>query len=231
MEGSDTMATATRLYKPMNKRFELTTYEDPYPGMSDSDKVNVRCTRCGGTGEFGPKVVFSGICFLCEGARVTPVTVGTLRKKERERVMFAEHRDEINAFHEELSRLNEIARLAEEFEQDWTEAQAEQDRRESLTQGFLGEIGEKVTNIPVTIRYAQYNAGSWNRSATMFIIATTESGQAIKISGSSESLFSLERGDEATILQAKVKGQGEYNGQQQTILSHVKVAVKELVDA
>lgn len=94
----------------------------------------------------------------------------------------------------------------------------------TMTQDFLAEVGEKVTDIAVTIRYAQFNrAISWNRSNTMFIIAETDSGQVIKISGSSQSLFGLKRGDQVVIASAKVKAHGEYQNQSQTILSHVKV--------
>ena len=94
----------------------------------------------------------------------------------------------------------------------------------TMTQDFLAEPGEKVTDIPIIIRYAKFNrAISWNRSNTMFIIAKTPDGQTIKISGSSQSLFGLQRGDEVTIASAKVKGHGEYQGTPQTILWHVKI--------
>ena len=61
----------------------------------------------------------------------------------------------------------------------------------------------------------------------MFIIAETESGQVVKVSGSSESLFGLQRGDAAT-LTGKVKEHAEWNGQEQTVLNFVKAATVEV---
>jgi hypothetical protein len=222
--------TTTMKYAPNGKTYELHQYEDPYPDKGARDRIHRRddCGRCGGSGIYRWHTYYgeaSGGCFGCWGTGKIERSsaVSTLRKHAKQEALWAEYGDELRAYHDEQGEIARAAQRAAEFAEHWDEAHAEQDRRAALVQGFLGEIGEKVANIPVTIRFAKYNEGAWNRSATMFIIAETDSGQIIKISGSSQSLFGLERGQETVILSAKVKDHGEYQGQQQTILFHVKI--------
>lgn len=213
------------------KTYELHQYVDPHPGKGARERIHWReaCYRCGGSGIYrwmtgwGPA---SGTCFACWGAGKVERSnaVQTLRKRAKEAALFAEYGDELRAEAEAAAEVARAAHAAAEFAEHWEEAHAEQERRAALVQGFLGEPGEKITNIEMTVRYAKYNeAPAWNRSASMFIIGETDAGQVIKISGSSRGLFGLERGQRATILSAKVKGHGEYEGQQQTILWHVKI--------
>jgi hypothetical protein len=199
----------------------LISYVDPCPGKTGKDLTTTDCGRCGGTGYTCFVWVHNGVCFQCGGNGRQNVTVNTVRKHAREaayRVDFAaeiaEHvalRNWLNAesaFHADQARIVE-------------ERAAEAARIASLVQGFIAEEGTKVTDLAVTIKVAKYISGSWNRSSSMFIIAETTSGQVVKVFGSSESLFGLERGDQAT-LTGKVKEHAEWNGQEQTVLSHVK---------
>jgi len=204
------------------KSYELHLYEDPHPGMDRWERVASPCVRCGGSGIYSH---YHGVCYRCMGAKLDPdgISVNTLRRRAKEDALWAEYGDELRAEQASAAEVANAAKAAAEFAADWDEAHAEAARRAALVQGFLGKVGEKVTNIPVSIRYAKYNEGAWNRSPSMFIIAESDAGQVIKISGSSQSLFGLERGDRAVILSAKVKDHGEYQGQQQTILWHVKV--------
>lgn len=225
----------TMKYAPNGKTYELNLYEDPHPGKGARERVHwlEACQRCGGggiyrwTNRYG---LCQGTCFGCWGTGKVERSnaVQTLRKRAKEDALWAEYGDELRAYHNEQAEIARAAQLAAELAEAWDEAHAEQARRAALTQGFLGEIGEKISDVPATIRYAKYcEAQAWNRSATMFVIAEADSGQAIKMSGSSRSLFSLERGDRV-LLSGKVKDHGQYNGQQQTILSHVRAEhVKE----
>lgn len=227
----------TKKYKPNGKIYELHQYVDPHPDHADSDQVFDTCGRCGGGGLFGPKVVFNGLCFQCLGTGLAPITVGTLRRREKERALWAEYGDELRAFHAEIARQNEIARLAEEFAQAWDEAHAEQARREAMTQGFVAEVGEKVKDLKGIVKVATtYDASYGYRRATgMFLVIELDSGQMVKIAGTGASLFQgLERGDEVTILSGTVKSHQSYKGQDQTMLTRAKLAApaeQELVDA
>lgn len=221
----------TMKYAPSGKTYELHSYVDPHPGKGAKDRVHwdEDCQRCGGSGIYrwtNRYGLCEGTCYGCWGTGKVERSnaVQTLRKRAKEDALWAEYGPELRAYHAERGREAEELRIAEEFAQAWDEAHAEQDRRAALTQGFLGDVGAKVTNVAMTVRYAKYNeAPSWNRSATMFVIGETPSGQVIKISGSSRSLFGLQRGDEVMILSAKVRDHAEYEGQEQTILWHVKI--------
>ena len=204
------------------KTYELHQYVDPHPGMDRWERVPIECIRCGGSGIYSQ---YHGVCYRCWGRRMDPdgISVNTKRQWAKRDALWAEYGEALRAEQAAQAEIAAAAHRAAEFAQAWDEAHAEQARRDVLVQGFLGEIGEKVANIPVSIRFAKYSEGSWNRSPSMFIIAESDSGQVIKISGSSQSLFGLERGDRAVILSAKVKDHGEHQGQQQTILWHVKV--------
>jgi hypothetical protein len=85
-------------------------------------------------------------------------------------------------------------------------------------------IGDKIT-VTGTVRVAKYMAPmSYNRSSTMFIIIDGSDGVTYKISGSSESLFSVNRRDTVEVT-AKVKGFSTWQDQDQTVLSHAKATV------
>ena len=121
------------------------------------------------------------------------------------------------------------ARAEAEYAAAWDAAHAEDARRATLVQGFLGQVGEKVA-VTGTVAVAKYIEGSWNRSSSIFLIVKADSGQVIKTFGSGASLFALDRGHRVE-LTGKVKGHETYQGQDQTVLSHVKATIVEEVDA
>lgn len=209
---------------------ELHSYVDPHPGKVGTDRVPTTCGRCGGSGYFNCfRHIYAGRCFGCDGTGKDTISVATARKWARSDAFATEYADEIAAYWAEFEAAQEVARKAEEFAAHWDEAHAENIRRAALVQGFLAEVGDKIAGVEVTVKVAKYIEGSWNRSSSMFIIAETAAGQVIKIFGSSNSLFGLQRDDQATITTAKVKAHESWNGQEQTVLSHVKVEKNEEV--
>jgi hypothetical protein len=225
---TSTKTAKTPTYKGIVGVRELYTYVDPAPGKAATDRVPTQCYRCEGTGYTCFVWVHNGICFHCNGSGIHMAAASTLRKRAKKEAYLAEYADEIQAYHQEADRIAAEAAKAAEFAAAWDEAHAEQDRRNALVQGFLGQIGDKVV-VDVTIQVAKYISGTYNRSSSMFIIAKTESGQIIKTFGSSESLFDLARGDQATFT-GVVKAHETYQGQDQTVLFRVKAVKKEVVD-
>ena len=205
---------------------ELSTYVDPHPGLKGTDKVQVPCGRCvNKTGYIRAFAhVEGGICFECRGAGTVGINVSTVRKWAKSDAYCTEFAAEIAAHRQSLRDAEIAANAARELAQAWDDAHAEQARLASLTQGFIGQPGEKVT-VEATIKVAKYiEAQQHGWSAKMFIIAETTDGNIVKISGSSNSLFELDRGDKVT-LTGKVAAHENYRGQDQTVLSHVKAVV------
>lgn len=215
---------------------EVTSYVDPYPGLAGTDKVSISstCGRCGGTGIFhwytymGPA---QGSCFGCWGSGKVSHDrqVARLRLEVKKEAYYRENEAEIQAYWAAENERVRAEELAANFARDWDDAHAEQARRVALVQGFIGEIGEKIS-VTATIKVAKYMAAQqYGWAAKMFVIAETTDGNIVKISGSSASLFDLERGDVVT-LTGKVAGHENYQGQDQTTLSHVKATVTEVAD-
>lgn len=210
---------------------ELVSYVDPHSGKKGSDFVAGTCSRCGGYGFISSFAhVYMGRCFKCGGNGAQNITVATVRKHARADAYERDYAPELAA-HDDLQRWLH----AEEFRlvDSWLEAEArfkEEERLAKMVQGFLGEIGDKISEIDITIKVAKYIAGSYNRSSSMFVIAETGEGQVIKFFGSAQSVMNLERSDAATITTGRVKEHAEWNGQQQSVLSHVKVEIHEELD-
>ncbi len=229
-----TTATAT---KPATFKSEilgtvvLNTYVDPYPGKVGTDKAPVPCGRCGGKGRIDAfSHVLGGVCFGCNGHGVQFTTVATLRKHAKAEAFAAEYGDQIAAYWAEVDRKNAEAAKAAEYAAAWDEAHKEAARRAAMVQGFVGEVGDKVKGLVGTVQVAKYTAAQrYGWSASMFIIVTLDNGQVLKFSGSGESLFGVARGDKVTVAGA-VKDQQVYNGQQQTVLTRVKLAKVEEAD-
>jgi hypothetical protein len=223
------MTTKTVTFKGQLGVRELKTYSDPHPGKAASDRVAVPCGRC--VNESGYIRAFShvhnGICFECNGTGKGSITVATLRKHAKAAAYNTEYAEEIQAAREAQREAFRAAAEIEAAAAAKAAAEAEEARLASLVQGFVGNEGDKIENLPVTINVAKYIEGSWNRSSSMFIIATTDAGQVVKIFGSSATLFGLQRGQAAVITTAKVKKHDWHNGQDQTVLGFVKMAVAE----
>lgn len=229
------MSTATT--KPVTYKSSLlgtvtlSTYVDPFPGKIGTDRVYAPCSRCGGTGAFGPKVVYAGRCFQCGGNGAGSQSVATARKHAKADAFNTEYAAEIAAARAAQAEVARKAAAEAEFAAAWDEAHAEAARRAAMVQGFLAEVGEKVAGVRATVQVAKYISGSYNRSSSMFLVLKTDAGQVVKVFGSSQTLFSLERGWVVEIA-GTVKKHETYEGQQQTVLSHVKaVAVDEAVAA
>lgn len=215
---------ATMKYKPNGKTYELNLYVDPHPGKDRWDRVRSDCVRCGGTGIYSQ---YHGVCYRCWGRKSDPdgISVNTLRRQAKEKALWAEYGDELRAYHEGIAAANAEREKAEELVRAWAEAHAEKERREAMVSGFVGEIGEKVSNLHGVVKVAQtYDASYGYRKATgMFMVVELDDGKVVKIAGTGASLFGPERGDEVLILSATVKGHENYKGQDQTKLYRVKL--------
>jgi hypothetical protein len=214
------------------KGVQLHTYTDPFPGLKSTDKVQVDCADCGGDGVYhapsgysirNPRTGygFKG-CFACNGYGHVTRTVQSRRRNAMQHAWFAEYGQAIADAEREA---NWAAQRAAEQAEAWDEAHVEQVRRAALVTGFVGEVGAKVSGLAGTVAVAKYFAGAWNRSSSMFVVINLDNGQVVKMFGSSESLFSVERGDHVTITGATVKAHESYKGQDQSVLMRVKVAV------
>lgn len=222
----------TMKYGASGKTYELHQYVEPHPGMGNKDRVPWQdtCGRCGGSGVYhwhtsmGPA---QGACFGCWGTGKFEGTsaVQTVRKRERERALWAEYGDELRAFHAEKAVIAQAMHEASEFAENWEAAHKEQARRAALITGFVADVGEKVTNLTGTVKVATtYDASYGYRRATgVFMIVELESGQIVKIAGTGDSLFGPERGDTVTILSGTVKSHETYKGQDQAMLTRVKL--------
>lgn len=205
---------------------ELLSYVDPHPGKKGSDLVAGDCPRCGGYGfisAFGH--VQMGRCFKCGGNGAQNVTVATVRKHARAAAYARDFAVELAAHRNAVAEAARVLALAEEAAAQAAAEVAEAARLASLVQGFVAPVGDKVAGLAVTIKVAKYLPGSYNRSSAMFVIAEAESGQVLKFVGAARSVMDLQRGDQAVIVTGKVKAHEEYDGQEQTVLSHVKVEV------
>jgi hypothetical protein len=231
------MSTATTTAKPVTFKSSLLgtvtlhTYVDPFPGRTGAETAPGTCGRCGGSGHFQCYGhIYNGRCFQCGGVGTVPVRISTLRKHAKTDAFATEYADELAAYWAAFEAAQAEARKAAELEAAWDEAHAEAARRASMVQGFLAEVGEKVAGVRVTVQVAKYISGSYNRSSSMFLVLKTDAGQIVKVFGSSQTLFALERGWVVEIA-GTVKKHEVYEGQQQTVLSHVKAAVVEEVVA
>lgn len=204
----------------------LHSYVDPYPGAKNTDRRFGRdvapCHRCGGTGIYSH---YHGVCYRCmgRGTEANGITVGTLRKYAKAEAFATEYAAELAAARAVQAEAAAAAQAAADFAADWDAAHAEDARRAAMVQGFLGEVGEKVTGTG-TVQVAKYIAGSWNRSSSMFLVIKLVSGQVVKTFGSGASLMNLGRGDQVEITGA-VKAHESYQGQEQTVLTRAKATV------
>lgn len=219
------MSNAITFTGTLGKRV-LSTYVDPHPGLKGTDRVQTPCGRC--VNQSGYIRAFAhvqgGICFECNGAGTVGITVNTVRRWAKQDAYSDEFGAEIRAIQEWLAAESNAKMAQAQFAADWDDAHAEAARRAAVVQGFVGEVDEKVT-VTGTVKVAKYcEAQAHNRSATMFVIVETVAGQVIKISGSSASLFDLERGDQVE-LAGTVKAHESYRGQDQTTLFRVKATV------
>ncbi len=112
---------------------------------------------------------------------------------------------EASAFIEELKHLPWISKA---------------DKPES-TKGFLGAVGEKISFSGVVTFTKEIDG----RYGTKLLVAfRSDSGHVAKTFGTGSSLWDLESGDRVTV-QGSVKSHENYQGEDQTMLTRVKVSV------
>lgn len=207
----------------------LTSYVDPHPGKVGTDRVAAPCSRCGGSGHFDCwGHIYGGRCFQCGGNGQGSISVATARKHARVAAFNAEYATQIADARAVVAAAAEAAQAAADFAADWDAAHAENARRASLVQGFLGTVGEKVA-FTGTVTVAKYISGSYNRSSSMFLVFTADNGQVATGFSSSQTVMGLERGDRVEVT-AKVKATDAFNGQQQTKLTAIKASVLEAAE-
>jgi hypothetical protein len=201
----------------------LLSYVDPAPGAANSDRVPESCWRCDGTGYTCFKWVANGVCFHCGGTGTHYAAAVTVRKRAKADAYYRDYEAEIQAYWAERNAAEQAAAKAAEFAAAWDEAHAEQARRAALVNGFLGEVGDKIT-VTGTVQVAKYISGSWNRSSSVFLVVKADTGHIVKTFSSSQSVFALDRGDQVELTGA-VKAHEAYNGQDQTVLIRVKAVI------
>lgn len=206
-----------------------TVYVDPYPDARGSDEVEEPC-GCGNGRYWGATNArwnngsgYAAWCFYCNGTAVRRVKVSSVRARIRRAAKAAAERRELAPYLEWLAAEKAHRELlaAEEA------AYAEQERRNSLVRGFVGEIGDKITDraAVVTVAYAYDKANYYTgRPETgMLLVLTLDNGQVVKWSSTGAGAFGYERGDRVRILRATVKAHDNYKGQDQTTLKNVRL--------
>jgi hypothetical protein len=206
----------------------LSSYVDPFPGLSAKDRVKSLCGYCDGSGIYhghSSWIWYKGKraekwCFQCGGQGHRMVSVASQRRRAKEDAYQRDYADEINA--ERAAAWAEVA--AAQHAEDWDAAHAEQARRAALVSGFAGDIGQRVRNLPGVVKVAKsYDASYGFHSAIgMFLIIALDSGQVLKVSGVGSSLFGHEPGDRVKV-SGSVKAHENYNGQDQSVLIRAKV--------
>lgn len=223
-------ATTTKFKSAELGTVALTSYVDPHPGKTGTDRVPAPCHRCGGSGYFDAfRHVYGGRCFQCGGNGAGSISVATARRHARVEAFRAEYAAELAAARQVAAEAAERAAAEAEFAAAYDAAIAENARRAAMVQGFLGEVDAKVT-FTGTVTVAKYQAGSYNRSSSMFLVFTTDAGQVVKGFSSSQTVMGLERGDRVTVT-AKVKGHAAYQGQDQTTVTGIKAETLEAAQA
>lgn len=96
--------------------------------------------------------------------------------------------------------------------------------------GFLGQEKDKIKDVKVTVKTVRTLSGFYNgyeRTSTM-IIMEDEKGREVKWNATGSKNY--KEGSQITISSATIKGLGEYNGNEQTIITRAKVLEPEESD-
>lgn len=232
--------TAPALAKPVTFKGvlgvkPLLSYVDPHPGLHGSDRITVRveCDRCGGTGIFtwwNQMGKCQGSCFKCWGVGKNAYerAVSSLRREAKADAYARDYADELAALWAETEAANAAAaeaaaaeRAAEEFAAAWDAAHAEAARRAALVTGFVGEVGDTLKNLSGVVSFTKVIDGQYGSSVLMSI--TLADGKVVKFFGTGSSVWGWDKGDAVTIVSATVKGRENYQGQDATVLTRVKL--------
>lgn len=229
---NDTATPAPTVVTMGGRKFTVTTYVDPYPGRKGSDRIDIRdtCSRCGGTGIYvwwNSMGECRGTCFLCmgPGTVVRSRAVSTLRREAKVDAVWREHGDMLRAESAAKADAERAAVLAANFARDWDEAHAEQARRAALVSGFVGDIGDKIDAdgvVDVATTFERESFRGYGTDLVALVVVTLDDGHVVKTSGTGRTLYGLERGERVHI-RGTVKGHGQRNGQDQTVLKAVKI--------
>lgn len=208
-----------------------TVYRDPFPGKKGDELVWDPC-YCGDGLYHAPSGVHwdnghgdQRWHFDCDGKAGWWRKVSTIRARVRRQAKAAKDWKDGEAERDRIAAES----LANAIREAWDEAHAEQARRAALVQGFVGEIGDKIRNVPGTVKVKSiFESGFGYRTFNkVFMVIELEDGHLIKFSGTGDTLWAPERDDKVIVKLATVKGFDNYQGQDQTEVTRVKLEVVE----
>ncbi|MGW4719908.1 hypothetical protein [Nocardia sp. NPDC004260] len=213
-----------------------TVYIDPYPNARGTDEVEEPC-GCNNGRYSGPTNArwdngngHDAWCFHCNGTAVLRVKVSSVRARVRRAAKAAAERRELAPYLEWLA----AEKAHKELLAAEAAAYAEQERRTSLVRGFVGEIGDKITDrtavVTVAYTYDKANYYTGRPETGMLLVLTLDNGQVVKWSSTGAGAFGYERGDRVRILRATVKAHDNYKGQDQTTLKNVRLERIEVTE-
>lgn len=233
MATMNTTAPAPTTVRMGGRKFVVTTYVDPYPGRNGSDRISTKdtCSRCGGSGIFvwwTSAGKAGGTCFLCLGAGIVVHSraISTLRREAKVDAVWREHGDTLRAETAAKMAAEEAAALAANYARDWDAAHAEQDRRNALVQGFVGEVGDKIDATGVVTTATSFEVPAFNRDGTdlkALVAVTLDDGRVVKAVGTGRTLYRGGHTGDRVRVTGTVKAHGSYRGQDQTILTRTKL--------
>jgi len=207
--------------------FEAVQYVDPFPGKKGTDEVKDPCVCGDGIYHAPSRVAWDNgngeakWCFYCNGRSYIVRKVSSLRRRERNQVNAINETRKLMAIHEAEAP----ARHQAELDEAHAEAQAEQDRRDALVTGFVGELGDRLKNLEGTITTAitfEVEGFNYGTVVKALVVVTLANGQQIKTVGTGDSLYGWERGDKVFVT-GTVSDHGNYHGQDQTIVKRAKI--------
>lgn len=215
------------------RKFTVTTYVDPYPGMKGTDRITTRdtCSRCGGTGIFvwwNSMGECRGTCFLCFGVGTVDHSraVSTLRREARQDAVWREHGEMLRAETAAKMAAEAAAVEAAQFAQAWDDAHAEQDRRNALVQGFVGDIGDKIDatgTVTVATTFEVPSFSGYGTDLKALVVVTLDDGHVVKCTGTGRTLYRGGHTGDRVRVTGTVKDLRPYRGQDQTILTRAKL--------
>lgn len=207
-------------------------YTDPEPGRKGTDIITEDCGACGGTGLYaapsGLKIYTATVggsdkgCFQCWGTGKRSRKVSSIRAAEHRRVKAANQRAAEAADYE----ANREAREAQELLDSLEEAYAENDRRNSLPEGFWAEEGETVEVTAKVVTSKTYEGFNYYGAPELkgLVVFANEAGQPAIYFTTWKNADKFEEGKDYSI-KATVKRHGKDRNDEvdQTTLTRVTI--------
>ncbi len=102
-------------------------------------------------------------------------------------------------------------------------AQQEQTEPAPRAVGYLGAVNEKIQQVPVTVKHVSHHVRTFNGRDTdlTLLVFNDDSGREIKWNASGYKEY--KKGDLVTITSATIKDLGEFNGNQQTVITRARI--------